>query len=63
MNEARRGTLSAAKKKQLSAAKKKINKIVSDGLEEYFANYDDEGAEDAIRDQMLGEIGYLIDTF
>jgi nucleosome binding factor SPN SPT16 subunit len=62
MNEARRGTLSAAVKKKKQDAKKKINKIVSDGLEEYFApgNYDDEGAEGAIRDQILGDIGELI---
>jgi hypothetical protein len=45
-----------------SAAQKKINKIVSNGLEEYFApgNYDDEGEEGRIRGKILGDIGEII---
>ena len=46
----------------MQAAKKEINKIVSDGLEEYLApgNYNDEGAEGHIRDRIVGDIGEII---
>jgi molecular chaperone DnaK (HSP70) len=61
VNEAR-GKSSAAQKKKMQAAQKKINKIVSNGLEEYFApgNYDDEGEEGRIRGKILGDIGEII---
>ena len=61
VNEAR-GKISAAKKKKMQAAQKKINKIVSDGVEEFFApeNYGDEGAEYAIRDRILRNISTIL---